>query len=148
MDLPAISAAMCDALRDIDNARPYDGYQDEVFTGTGVALVVRPADEWVDYLQAMKGGQASVSYVVEIVVPRANVRASYNKIAELVSAGAGHNRSVIDTLKPNSAPQTLGGVIDDLAVRRASGLLEKQYGAVSYMGVDIDVDILVPRLHS
>ena len=148
MDLAAVSTALCDELRAIDNLRPYDGYQDAVFTGSGIAAVVRPGDQWVDYLLAMRGGQSSVAYVIELVVQRDNLRSTYARIAELVSAGAGHSRSIIDTLKPNSLPQTLGGTVDDLAVRRASGLSEKVFGPFSYLGVDIDVDIIVPRLHT
>jgi len=147
MDLAAISAALCDELKTIDNLRPYDGYQDAVFSGSGIAAVVRPGDPWVDYYLAMQGGQSSVAYVIELVVTRDNLRSTYARLAELVSAGAGHSRSIIDTLKPNSLPQTLGGEIHDLIVRRASGMQEKVFGPFSYLGVDLDVDIFVPRLH-
>lgn len=148
MDLAAISAALCDQLSSIDNVRVYDGYQDAVFTGTGIAVVVRPADDWVDYLRAMSGGLSGVKYVIELVVQHSNLRSAYARICELVSAGVGNNRSIIDTLKPDSLPQSLGGVIDDLKVSAASGMREKVFGPFSYIGVDIDVEVSTTRLHS
>lgn len=148
MNLADISAAMCDRLSSIDNVRVYDGYQDAVFTGSGIAVVVRPGDAWVEYPLAMSGGQAGVSYVIEIVVQHANLRSAYARICELASAGVGNNRSIIDTLKPQSLPQTLGGVIDDLKVSAASGLREKVFGPFTYIGLDIDVEVLTTRVHS
>ena len=81
MDLPAISAALCAQLGSIDNVRVYDGYQDAVFTGNGIAVVVRPGDPWVSYLEAMVGGMATVRYVIEIAVQRANLRSAQTRIA-------------------------------------------------------------------
>ena len=149
MDLPAISAALCDQLGSIDNVRVYDGYQDAVFTGNGIAVVVRPGDPWVSYLvEAMVGGMATVRYVIEIAVQRANLRSAQTRIAELVSAGVGNTRSIYDAVKPDDLPQTLGGVIADLKIDQASGMTDKQYGQFEYLGVDIDVEMMVTRLHS
>lgn len=148
MDLAAISAALCDQLGSIDNVRVYDGYQEAVFTGTGIALVVRPGDPWVSYLEAMVGGMATVRYVIEIAVQRANLRSAQARIAELVSAGIGNTRSIYDAVKPGDMPQTLGGVISDLKIEQASGLADKQYGQFEYLGVDIDVEMMVTRLHA
>lgn len=148
MDLAAIPAALCEELRTIDNVRVYDGYQDAVFTGTGIALVVRPGDPWVDYLGAMYGGQSTLRYVIEIAVQRANLRSAQTRLAELVSAGIGNTRSIYDAVKPDDLPQTLGGLIDDLKLTQASGLTDKQYGTFEYLGVDIDVEMQATRLHA
>lgn len=148
MDLPAISAALCDQLGSIDNVRVYDGYQDAVFTGIGIALVVRPGDPWVSYLEAMEGGLSTVRYVIEIAVQRTNMRSAQTRIAELVSAGIGSTRSIYDAVKPDDLPQTLGGVISDLKLEQASGMTDKQYGTFEYLGVDIDVEMMATRLHS
>lgn len=148
MDLAAISAALCDQLSSIDNVRVYDGYQDAVFTGTGIALMVRPGEPWVSYLEAMDGGSSTLRYVIEIVVQRSNLRSAQARIAELVSAGVGNTRSIYDAVKPDDLPQTLGGVISDLVLRQASGMSDKQFGTFEYLGVDIDVEMMATRLHA
>lgn len=148
MDLAAIPAALCEELRTIDNVRVYDGYQDAVFTGTGIAVVVRPGDPWVDYIGAMSGGQSTLRYVIEIAVQRANLRSAQTRLAELVSAGIGNTRSIYDAVKPDDLPQNLGGVVSDLVLRQASGMTDKQYGTFEYLGVDIDVEMQATRLHA
>ncbi len=148
MDLAAIPAALCEELRTIDNVRVYDGYQDAVFTGTGIAVVVRPGDPWVDYLGAMSGGQSTLRYVIEIAVQRANLRSAQTRLAELVSAGIGNTRSIYDAVKPDDLPQTLGGLVSDLVLRQASGMTDKQYGTFEYLGVDIDVEMQATRWHA
>lgn len=148
MDLAAVSAALCEQLGSIDNVRVYDGYQDAVFTGTGIALMVRPGEPWVSYLEAMDGGSSTLRYVIEIVVQRSNLRSAQARIAELVSAGVGNTRSIYDAVKPDDLPQTLGGVISDLVLRQASGMSDKQFGTFEYLGVDIDVEMMATRLHA
>jgi len=148
MDLAAVSAALCEQLGSIDNVRVYDGYQDAVFTGTGIALMVRPGEPWVSYLEAMDGGSSTLRYVIEIVVQRSNLRSAQARIAELVSAGVGSTRSIYDAVKPDDLPQTLGGVISDLVLRQASGMSDKQFGTFEYLGVDIDVEMMATRLHA
>jgi len=149
VNLADISAALCEQLRStVDNIRPYNGLQDSVFTGAGIAVLVYPADEWVDYLQAMRGGLAVTSWLIEPVVQQANVRSSYARLCELLSAGIGESRSIIDALKPDSLPQTLGGVCNDVVVRTASGFVEKQFGQITYVGAELTVDVHVSRVHS
>lgn len=148
MNLADVSQGLADRLSTVDNVRPYSGLVDNVFTGSGIAVLVYPADEWVDYLQAMRGGLAVTSWLVEPVVQRDNLRASYARMCELVSAGAGESRSLIDAIKPDSLPQTLGGVCNDVVVRAASGFVEKVFGQITYVGVELTVDVHVSRVHS
>jgi len=148
MNLADISQGLADRLSTVDNVRPYAGLVDDVFTGNGIAVLVYPADEWVDYLQAMRGGLAVTSWLIEPVVQRANLRASYARMCELVSAGAGESRSLSEAINPDSLPQTLGGVCNDVVVRSASGFVEKVFGQVTYVGVELTVDVHVSRVHS
>lgn len=148
MNLADISAGLCERLSTVDNVRPYDGLQDSVFTGAGIAVIVYPADEWVDYLQAMRGGLAISRWIVEPVVQRDNLRSSYARMCELMSGGVGETRSLIDALKPDSLPQALGGVCNDVVVRTASGFSEKVFGQITYVGAELSVDVHVSRVHS
>lgn len=150
MNLTAIRAELGQLIEQVDGVRVYLQPEDAIYTSTATAqaVVIRDGEPYIEYLHAMQGGMALVRLRLEIVAQRTNMRAAQQRIDELVSAGLGENRSIYDAVKPNDLQQTLNGEIDDLKIIEASGLEERNVGDVNYLGCDLEIEMIVRRLHT
>lgn len=148
MNLGAIFLQLEDALAQVPGVRPYVGLQEDVLTSsaTATAVVIRPGEPYIaDYHAAMSGGLARINVVLEIVLPRTSMRAAQLRLAELLSSGDGESRSIIDTLRAYDRPNDLNGEACDFVFRSVSGINDRTVGAGDYLGVDMDLEVLVRR---
>lgn len=149
MNLQTIAENLAAVLETISGVRAYT-YRRSQFATSGdadVAIMVVPDSPFIDYYEAMVGGQGIVRWTLQVRIPAVAEDAAHRRLYALLSAGAGETVSIIDTVKPNDLQQTLSGVIDDLKLGAVTvGVAEEQNGAV-YIGADIGVEMLVPRRH-
>jgi hypothetical protein len=148
MNLTDVRQAIADQLGSIDGVRVYATQPDQLAVPAGGAIVVQPAAAYVDYVQAMSGGLSELRYTLLVVAARTSERSAQARLDELLSAGLGETRSVYDALKPNDDPQTLGGVVQDVGLMTASAPTALEAGEVTYLAAEIDIRVLVRRLHT
>lgn len=152
MNLPEIRQAIADLVGAVPNVRGYAYRPDNFVTSGGdgrVAAMLVPGEPYIDYLQAMAGGLSQIRLIMQVRIPVVAEVAGQRQLDELVSAGLGEAKSLLDALKPDDQPQTLGGLIQDLKIPevRAGGEVDAT-GAVRYYGADFDIDVFARRLHT
>lgn len=150
MNIPDIARGLADLVGQTPGVRGYP-YRVSNFASSGdglVAAMVVPGPEFVNYYEAMVGGQAMLRWVIQVRVPAVAEEKAFERLYRCLSAGVGEPESIYDTVKPDDLPQTLGGLIDDLRIGVARmGVSEEAEGAV-YIGADLEVDMLVSRRHT
>lgn len=153
MNLADIRQAIADLATTVPGVRGYPYRPDNFVTHGGagglVAAMLVSGDPYVDYLQAMAGGLVQIRLVMQVRAPLVAEVNAQRQMDELVSAGLGEARSVVDAVKPGDLPQTLGGLVQDLKIPevRMGGEVDET-GAVRYYAADFDIDVFARRLHT
>lgn len=152
MNLTAIRQAVADLASTVPGVRGYP-YRNDSFVASGgdglAAAMLIPGEPYVEYLRAMSGGQCEIHLVMQVRVPVVAEEAGQRRLDDLVSAGLGEARSIVDAIKPDDLPQTLGGLIEDLKIDEVRmGAEPGPDGATRYFGADFNIDILARRVHT
>lgn len=147
MNLTDIRSALAEHLQvNIPGVRAFAEWRMTIPTGTDVtALVVRPAEDYVQYLDAMSRGLATVRVLVTAVVPMSDAVSAQRRLDELLSSGTGEVASIWDALRPTGAPQTLGGLVSDLLPISAGAPGELTIDGIDYLAADVEIEIKVVR---
>lgn len=152
MNLAEIRQAIADLAATVPGVRGYPYRPDNFATsGSGlIAAMLTNGDPYVDYLQAMSGGLVQVRLVMQLRIPLIAEINAQRQMDDLVSAGLGEARSVIDAIKPGDLPQTLGGLVQDLKIPevRMGSEQDPETGKARYYGADFDLDVFARRLHT
>lgn len=91
--------ALAEALDPVDGLDAHPWRMRTVVAGANdVAAVALDRVEDLDYQHAMSGGLGVVHFEIELNVLAAEDASAYRRMAELLSSGAGEDRSVIDAL--------------------------------------------------
>lgn len=136
-------AALADTCPGV-RAYPFRRSQFVSSADADVAVIIVPADNWVDYYSAMRGGQCIVRWTLQIRIPIVSEEHAQRRLMGLLSAGTG-TVSLYDTIKPGDLPQTLSGVIHDLKLDSARPVTE-DWDDVVYLGADVAVEMLADRM--
>jgi hypothetical protein len=151
VNLGAIRQAIADLASSVPGVRGYPYRPDNFVTSSGdglVAAMLVNGEPYVDYLQAMSGGLSQIRFVMQVRSPAVAEISAQRQMDELVSAGLGEARSLIDAIKPDDLPQTLGGLIQDLKIPEVRmGNEIGPEGSIRYLGADFDIDVFARRLH-
>jgi hypothetical protein len=85
------------------------------------------------------GGDAEVTVMGYLLTSTAEDEAGQELLDRFLSVG--NPDSVVDALEgtPQSGPQTLGGVCDDLVIMQATGYRQYQVGEKSYYGARVPI---------
>ena len=151
MNLSAIRQAIADLAETVPGVRGY-AYRPDSFATSGsglVAAMLINGEPYVDYLQAMSGGLSQVRLIMQVRIPIVAEVDAQRQMDDLVSAGLGEARSVIDAIKPTDLPQTLDGLIHDLKIPevRIGSETDPETGKARYFGADFDIDVFAGRRH-
>lgn len=116
VDLTTIRDAMATRIGTVTGVRAYARMPGPIVTSSeaNTAVIVMPDPEtYVSYWDAFKGGLATVNLRLEIVCQLADFGAAQKRVDELMSAGTGTTRSLLDAVQ---ADRTLGGTVADTHV--------------------------------
>lgn len=108
MNLRELLDRIVDALDVVDELDAYPYRMTTVVAGANDVAAVRLGPAGINYQAALRGGLAELEVIVEINVLASDDAGAYGRLAELLSAGAGEDRSVIDALE--------AAYLDDLAL--------------------------------
>lgn len=123
MNVADVLAAVADALADVERLTVFAHPLTAVPVGVDDVAAVQLADDGIDYQQAFAGGLTYIAVAVELNVQASSDAAAYERMTELLSGGAGADRSVIDALEAayradrDTTPQ---GPLAGIAVQRAT----------------------------
>lgn len=144
MDLAAIRVAVADILNAVDGLRAFPYAPDQLpVSSTPTAVVLPAAGEYVRYLVTSRGGAVEVDLRVQLIVQTTDPRTAEQQLDRLLSAGAGHDQSVVDALL---ADRWLGGLVADITPRTARDVGAYTVGDVAYLGAFVDLLVLTDRL--
>lgn len=108
-------------------------------------LIVGPDDPFITYNDAMAGGLCSLHWNLVLLVQWGDDRAAQNALDELLSAGAGEDKSVIDRLHANG--RNLSGVVNDVLCQQVTDYgAEVKIGDASYGQAVIKAVTHTPRI--
>lgn len=99
MNLGEALRAIADALDPVGGLDAHPWRMTTVVAGTNdVAAVALDRAEDLEYQHAMSGGLTRIAFEIELNVQASDDAAAYGRMLELLSAGAGEDRSVIDAV--------------------------------------------------
>jgi hypothetical protein len=147
MDLRAIREAVAERLATVPGVRAFAYPPDQTPTGTAVAVVVAPGENYVQWHESFKGSNklGMVGLIVTPYVQMSDARSAWATLDELLSTGSAHPRSIVDALL-YADDKTLGGVCETVGVDDVTNVqvLTVAEGA-RYLTADLPVTIYARR---
>lgn len=123
MNVREILERVAEALDTVDGLDAHPHRMTTIVAGSNDVAAVRVGPAGINYQAALRGGLAELEVVVELNVQASDDAAAYLRMVDLLSGGAGEERSVIDALEAayvedrDSTPQ---GPLSGLAVQSAT----------------------------
>lgn len=126
-----INDALKNALSQINGLRVVDYIPDQIAPPMAYIGI-----DTIDYHQAFGLGDPQHTYLITVVVGRANDRASERALFEYLAPSG--NRSVRAAIE---ADKTLGGFVQTLVVTRGGNMQPVIFGEITYLSVDFSVTV-------
>lgn len=118
MIVPDILQAIADALANVERLTAFPHPLTAVPVGNDDVAAVQLGNDGIDFQQAFAAGSSWVSVLIELNVQASSDGDAYYRMGELLSGGAGADRSIIDALEDayradrDSTPQgPLAGIV-------------------------------------
>lgn len=142
MNLSELATAIAELIKDSVSTVRVENHQPDQLA-VGVADAVYLSLSSVDYQEAFNNGLAMVEYTATVVVPAQDMRSAHIRMMDLLSSGAGENRSIIDAVMD---ARTLGGLTGGLCVDRMSDLRVENDGEARRLVCDLTMRVPAGRL--
>lgn len=131
-DLTAMAEAMATQLANIEGLRTQAQVRDIV--AVPVAIVGPPTN--IDYDTTMRNGANRYEFQVRLLVARTEERSAQVYLSEYAAPTG--DRSIKAAIE---ADPTLGGTAMTTRVQSANGIGSYDYGDVSYLGIEFQVEV-------
>jgi len=139
MDIKAIRDAIKSELAGIAGLHCYDTIPD---SPKSPAAVVVPDDPFIDYQQAMRGGQVEVYFKITLLTSTASTRGGQDVLDAMLSAGAGMTSSVIDALGSQALGEVAAGAF---VVTEARDYGQTTIDQTTFWKADLHITLLTSR---
>jgi hypothetical protein len=106
-------------------------------------VVALPANgNYISYLEASSGGQVQIRFDLRVYVQFTDYGASQRRLDDLLSAGSGETRSLVDAVLGD---RTLGGTVMDCVPLEASVSELATIAQIDYLAASLECLVLAQR---